>query len=220
MRPSSIALIVATFMLACADAPTSTLLEPQGASMSLGKAPPPWALIEGEVTTDGSGEILASVSFSLSGDGPAVMSHGGSAATYRAWLLVTPGNHAALLRFTAGGTATFSNGAMISKVNGKVSGRGTMTVGGHTYELSAVTEFDANGECATTPWDTDGPFCASFSAGDGSFRSEASVWTGILSNDGGGRDFDFPPGWDWCKREGCVCVECEITTFGTKGGRR
>ena len=218
MRLPTIALAAAGFVLACADAPSAPLLQPEAASFSDGKAPPPWAMIEGAVTTDGSGGILASVSFSRSADGPAVMSHNGNAATYRAWLLVTPRNHAALLRFTAGGTATFSNGAMISKVNGKVTGRGTMTVGGHTYELSAVTDFQANGECAGTPFDEDGPSCASFSAGDGSFSSAGSVWTGILSNDGGG-NFDFPPGWDVCKPDGCVCVDCVITTGGKQGRR-
>lgn len=221
MRSSSVVLAAAAFMLACADAPSAPLLQPTAANLELGKAPPPWALIEGEVSTDGSGAILTRVSFSrIASDGGATMSHDvPGAATYRAWLLVTPGNQAALLRFTEGGTATFSNGAMITKVNGKVSGRGTMTVDGHVYQLSAVTDFDANGECATAPYDYEGPSCASFGADDGSFSSEASVWAGILSNDGGG-NFDFPPGWDWCKREGCVCINCEVTTTNGKGQRR
>ena len=218
MRSSSIALAAAAFVLACADAPTSPLLQPGIPSFD-GKAPPPWALISGTLTTDGGGEVLASVSFSRSADGPARMSHAGNTATYRAWLLVTPGEQAALLRFIDGTNVTFSNGAMLSNVNDKVTGRGTMTVGGHTYELSAVTSFEANGECATTPWDYDGPSCASFSAGDGSFSSAGSVWTGVLSNDGGG-NFDFPPGWDVCKPDGCVCVDCVITHTDTKKGRR
>lgn len=222
MRSTSITLLAAAFMLACADAPTSTLLEPEAASMSLGKAPPPWALIDGEVTTDGGGALLAGLSLSRSGDGPAVMSHAGAnTATYKAWLLVTPGNQAKLLRFTEGGTATFSNGAMITKINGKVSGRGTMTVSGHTYELSAVTNFEADGECATTAFNYAGPPCATFSAGDGSFSSTGAVWTGILSNDGGGRD--FPPGWGDCgKVWDCVCVtECYVIgSYEGKGGRR
>lgn len=226
MRSTSITLLAAAFVLACADAPTSTLLEPEAPSMALGKAPPPWALIEGEVTTDGSGEVaLASISFSLSAtDGAAVMSHGvGSTATYQAWLLVTPGNQAKLLRFVndPNKTATFSNGAMITKINGKVSGRGTMTVSGHTYELSAVTQFEADGECATSAYNYSGPPCATFSAGDGSFSSAGSVWTGILSNDGGG-GFDLPPGWDGCGiTVDCVCVNCEIIgSYSGKGGRR
>ncbi|MGI8618999.1 MAG: hypothetical protein ACR2L6_07895 [Gemmatimonadaceae bacterium] len=219
MRSPYIALAAAAFMLACADAPSAPLLQPGAANLNIGKAPPPWALIEGEVTTDGSGALLTRVSFSRSAaDGGARMSHSGNVATYRAWLLVTPGNQAALLRFTEGGTATFSNGAMITKVKGKVSGRGTMTVGGHSYELSAVTVFNANGECATTP--NAGPSCADFSAPNGYFRSEASVWTGILSNDGGGGNFDFPPGWDGCQRWDCVCINCVDTNIGGKGGRR
>lgn len=188
MRSSFVALAAAAFMLACADAPSAPLLQPEAANLNVGKAPPPWALIEGALTTDGGGEIAASLSFSrIAADGGATMSHGVvSAATYRAWLLVTPGNQAALLRFTDGGTATFSKGAMITKVNGKVSGKGTMTVAGHTYDLSAVTVFTADGDCATTPYNAGGPSCATFSAGDGSFSSKGSVWTGVLSKDGVG----------------------------------
>lgn len=214
MRTSSITLLAAAFTLACADAPTSTLLEPTGTSTSLGKAPPPWALIEGELLTDGEGATFARLSFSRSaGEGAAVMSHaGGTAATFKAWLLVTPGNQAKLLRFTEGGTATFSNGAMLTNINGKVSGRGTVTVGGHTYELSSVTEFDASGECAQTAWNYDGPVCASFE-GEG-FSSDASVWTGILSNNGGG------PGWDGCDSFECVCINCEDIVTNSKRGRR
>lgn len=214
MRSPLAALAAAAFMLACADAPSAPSLEPGAANLFAGKAPPPWALIEGEVSTSGDGSLQSRVSFSISGDGGAIMSHGDDAATYRAWLLVTPGNQAKLLRFTEGGTATFSNGAMLSNVNGKISGRGTMTVDGHTYQLSAVTAFEANGECATTAWDYDGPICASFSAADGSFSSEASVWTGTLSNNGGG------PGWDGCDTFDCVCVNCEVSTSGGQRGRR
>lgn len=216
MRSPFVALSAAAFMLACADAPTVPLLQPDAASFDLGKAPPPWALIEGSLSADGA--VLTRVSFSRSGaDGGATMSHNGAgAATYRAWLLVTPGNQAKLLRFTEGGTATFSNGAMISKVNGKVTGRGTMTVSGHVYQLSAVTAFEANGECATTPWN--GPSCASFSAGDGSFSSSASVWTGILSNDGGKPNDEQPP--IECGTE-CVilCPECVFVDNSKVRGR-
>ena len=191
---TSIALVATAFVLACADAPTTPLLQPDVPSFVLGRAPPPWALIEGEITTDGSGGILSRISLSRSVDGGALMSHGGSnTGVYRAWLLVTPGGRTSMLRFVeSGGNVTFSKGATISNVNGKVTGKGTMTLGGHTYQLSSVTEFEANGECATTPWDTNGPSCASFSAGDESFSSEGSVWTGTLSNDGEG--FDEVPG--------------------------
>ena len=214
MRSTYVALVAAAFMIGCADAPSAPSLEPGAANLFLGKAPPPWALIEGEVTTSGDGSLQSRVSFSIAGDGGALMSHGDDVATYRAWLLVTPGNQVKLLRFTEGGSATFSNGAMLSNVNGKISGRGTMTVDGHTYQLSAVTEFEANGECAATAWDYDGPICAEFSAGDGSFSSEASVWTGTLSSDGGGK------GWDSCDTFDCVCVNCEVSVTGGKGGRR
>lgn len=183
MRSSFIALVAIAFALACVDAPTTPPLQPDAPSFAIGKAPPPWALIEGEITTDGSGSTLTRLSLSRVAGGGALMSHSGNAATYRAWLLITPGNQATLLRFTEGGTATFSNGAMISKVNGKVSGRGTMTVGGRKYELSAVTELSGDGDCTTAPWDHAGPSCASFSADDGSFSSEGSVWTGVVSND-------------------------------------
>ena len=215
MRTPLIALAAAAFMLACADAPSAPLLQPEAANFNLGKAPPPWALIEGEVTTDGSGTALASVSFSrVAADGGATMSHSApGVATFRAWLLITPGNQAALLRFTEGGTATFSNGAMLSNVNGKVSGRGTMTVDGHVYQLSAVDDFTANRDCMNAPGA--GPSCVTFDDDEGSFSSSASVWTGTLSNDGGGREFDG------CKEFDCVCVDCFIIgTNGGKGGRR
>lgn len=220
MRSSSIALAATAFMLACADAPTSPLLEPATPSFD-GKAPPPWALISGEITTDGDGALLSALSLSRSADGPAVMSHaGGNTATYRAWLLVTPGDHVALLRFIDGTNVTFSNGAMLSNVNSKVSGRGTMTVGGHTYALSAVTSFTADDDCVTTGPYT-GPGCVTFSAGDGSFSSTGvSTWTGVLSNDGGGgRDFDFPPGWGDCRFFDCACIDCVITTDVKGKGR-
>lgn len=162
-------------------------------------------MIFGEVTTD-EGALL-SVSLSRTADGPALLSHSGNVATYRAWLLITPGEQATLLRFIDGTNVTFSNGAMLSNVNTRVSGRGTMTVGGHTFELSAVTSFTADDDCVTAGPYT-GPGCVTFSAGDGSFSSQGvSTWTGILSNDGG-RDFDFPPGWDWCRRGGCGCINC------------
>lgn len=213
MRSRFIPLVGVAFIVACADGATAPLLQP--GQPSYDNPPPPWALIEGEVTTDGA---LLGLSFSRSADGPAVMSHAGSnTATYRAWLLVTPRDHAAFLRFTNDGTAKFSNGAMISKVNGKVSGRGTMTVSGHTYELSAVTQFDANGDCGTAPWDYEGPSCASFSADDGSFSSTGSVWTGILSNTGkGGKG---PPPDDGCGEFECVCVNC-VTITDSNGKRR
>lgn len=186
MRSSSIALAAAAFALACADAPTTPLLQPSSPGFTLGKAPPPWALIEGEITTDGA--ILTSASLSRIADDGALMSHSGTnMGVYRAWLLVTPGGRTAMLRFVEdGANVSFSKDAMISNVNGKVSGRGTMTVGGHTYDLSAVTQFDADPECALAAWDENGPSCASFSAGDESFSSSGSVWTGVLSNDGGG----------------------------------
>lgn len=227
MRAPLLPLLALTFVLACADVPTTPLVQSPQAGFTLveGKAPPPWAEISGEITTSGDGAILSmSPLLSRAGAGDASFSHiaGGEAATYVGWLLVTPGDHAAILRFAEGGTnVTFSGGAAIMKVGDKVSGRGTMTVGGHTYDLSAVTEFDANGECATTAWDYDGPSCASFSAGDGSFSSEGSVWTGVLSNDGGGPDWVFPPGWGDCSPTGCVCADCAIIgSYDTKGGRR
>lgn len=185
MRLSSIALAATTLALACVDAPTTPTLEPGSPSFVLGKAPPPWALIEGEITTDGA---FASVSMSRVANGGALMSHaGGSTARYRAWLLVTPGGKVSMLRFVETGTnVTFSKGSTISNVNGKVTGKGTMVIGGHTYGLDAVTEFTADADCALAAWDQSGPACATFSAGDDSFSSEGSVWTGVLANDGEG----------------------------------
>ena len=188
MRSRSIALVATAFVVACADAPTTPLLQPESPGFVLGKAPPPWALIEGEVTTDGAVLSIANLS-RIASDG-ALMSHNGSnTGTYRAWLLVTPGGRNAMLRFVENGTnVTFSRDAMIRSVNGRVSGTGTMTVGGHTYDLSAVTEFEADADCALAAWDDSGPSCASFSAGDESFSSEGSVWTGVLANDGEGME--------------------------------
>lgn len=213
MRSSPILLVVAAVVVGCADAPTAALLQPEAARFELGKAPPPWALIQGELITD-DGELSAA-RFSRTADGVAAFSHAGTgAATYSGWLLVTPGDNAAILRFTNEGSynVTFSNGAMIMNVNGKVSGKGTMTVDGHTFQLSAVDQFTANGECATTAYDYDGPICASFSDDQGSFSSEASVWTGVLSNDGGKR-------WDGCTDFDCVCINCEVSTTTGKKGR-
>lgn len=218
MRSTYLPLAAMAFVVACTDAPTVPVLQPDAPNLSLdGRAPPPWALINGELTTDGDGALL-SLSFSRSADGAAVMSHAGSnTATYQAWLLVTPGNQANLLRFTNGGTAQFSNGAMLSNVNGKISGKGTMTVDGHTYELSAVTIFTADADCVRIE-EYDGPGCATFSAGDGSFSSTGSVWTGILSNTGGNGS-GSPPGWDDpCDFE-CVCINC-VTTTESNGKRR
>ena len=183
---SSFALVATAFVFACADAPTVPLQQAGSPSFDLGKAPPPWALIQGELTTDGTGEILASVSMSRIGGDGALMSHSGSnTVVYRAWLLVTPGGQVAMLRFVETGTnVTFSSDAMIRNVKGKVSGQGTMIVGGHTYDLGAVTQFEADADCALAAWDVSGPSCASFSAGDESFSSEGSVWTGVLANDG------------------------------------
>lgn len=221
MRSRLFPLLVVAFTVACADVPTGPPTQPPNGFLAFdGKAPPPWAEISGEITTDGDG-ILLSLSPLLSrvGAGGASFSHivGGDAATYVGWLLVTPGEQAAILRFAEGGAnVTFSSGAAIMEVKGKVSGRGTMTVGGHLYYLSSVTKFDFDGDCATTPWEG---WCASFE-GDG-FSSEASVWTGVLSSDGGGPDFEFPPGWDYCRHNDCVCIDCwDVVTHDLKGRGR
>lgn len=209
MRSPFLPLAAVIFVLACADAPTAPLVQPPiGGLQEVGKAPPPWAEISGEITTDG-GVLSLSPAFSRAGSAGASFSHaaGGNTAVYVGWLLVTPGGQMAILRFAEVGTnVTFSRGAAIMKVNGKVSGRGTMTVGGHAYELSAVTEFEANGECATTAWDHDGPSCASFSAEDDSFSSEGSVWTGVLSNDPDGS----------AGSPGCTAVPDFLVTTGAE----
>ena len=211
MRSPFIPLVAVIFAMACVDVPTAPLVQPpDGGLLVLGKAPPPWAEISGEITTDGEGSLLSlSPLFSGAGTGGPSFSHsvGGNTGTYVGWLLVTPGGQTTILRFAAGGNnVTFSSGAVIMKVNGKVSGRGTMTVGGHKYDLSAVTEFQANGECASTPWDYDGPSCASFSAGNDSFSSEGSVWTGVLSNDPDGSG-GLP---------GCTPIADFVVTDGTE----
>lgn len=183
MRSPFIPLVAVAFIVACADVPTTPLLQP--GEPSFDNPPPPWAEVSGDVTTDGGSSLSIAPLMSRSATGGPSATHvGGPVATYKGWLLVTPRGQASILRFADGGTnVTFSKGARIMKVNGKVSGTGTMTVGGHSYDLSLVDEFDANGECATAAWDYDGPPCASFSAEDGSFSSQGSVWTGVLSND-------------------------------------
>lgn len=182
MRARLIPLAAAAFVLGCADVPTAPLLQPAGPSQ-LDYPPPPWAEVFGLISEDGTGTL--SISPLMSRSGASATTHAaGATGTYVAWLLVAPGENAAWLRFTGGTGVTFSNGARIMKANGKVTGSGTVTfAGGGTYQLSAVTAFEANANCATTPWNYQGPICASFSAGDGSFGSSGSVWTGVLSND-------------------------------------
>lgn len=220
MRSPFIPLVAMAFTVACADGVTTPLLQP-GEPNFYDNPPPPWAEISGEIITDGGTLLSIAPLMSRSApDGPRATHAGAPTATYRGWLLVSPGDRAAILRFADGGTnVTFSNGARIMKVNGKVSGHGTMTVGGHSYALSLVDEFEANRECATSPWNYEGPSCASFSAEDDSFSSEASVWTGVLSNSGG-RDFDFPPGWDGCRNNDCVCINCTDFSSVTNGRGR
>lgn len=186
MRSPFIPLVAVAFIVACADGATTPLLQPGVPNFD--NPPPPWAEVSGDITTDGGSalSIVPLMSRSAPG-GPSATHVGGPAATYKGWLLVTPRGQSSILRFADGGTnVTFSKGARISKVNGKVSGVGTMTVGGHAYDLSLVDEFDANGECATAAFDYDGPSCASFSAEDDSFSSEGAVWTGVLSNNTNG----------------------------------
>lgn len=222
MRSPLAPLVAVAFMVACADGVTTPLLQPGGPNF-YDNPPPPWAEVEGDVSTNGGGTAASILPlFSRAAPGGMSASHfpGGNAGTYRGWLLVSPGGQAKILRFAEGGTnVTFSNGARIMKVNGKVSGHGTMTVGGHSYDLSLVDEFEANRECATASWNYEGPSCASFSAEDDSFSSQGSVWTGVLSNDGG-RDFDFPPGWGDCKRNDCFCINCVDAISVTSGRGR
>lgn len=183
MRSPLIPLVAVAFIVACADGVT-TPLQP-GEPNFYDNPPPPWAEISGDILTDGGTSLSIAPLMSRSAPGSPSATHvGGPIATYKGWLLVSPGGQASILRFAEGGTnVTFSKGARIMKVNGKVSGAGTMTVGGHSYNLSLVDEFDANGACATAAFDYDGPPCASFSAEDGSFGSQGAVWTGVLSND-------------------------------------
>lgn len=183
MRSPLIPLVAVAFIVACADGVT-TPLQP-GEPNFYDNPPPPWAEISGDILTDGGTSLSIAPLMSRSAPGSPSATHvGGPIATYKGWLLVSPGGQASILRFAEGGTnVTFSKGARIMKVNGKVSGAGTMTVGGHSYNLSLVDEFDANGACATAAFDYAGPPCASFSAEDGSFGSQGAVWTGVLSND-------------------------------------
>ncbi len=182
MRSPLIPLVAVAFIVACADGVT-TPLQP-GEPNFYDNPPPPWAEVYGDVTTAGTSLSIAPLMSRSAPGSPSATHVGGPIATYKGWLLVSPGGQASILRFADGGTnVTFSKGARIMKMNGKVSGVGTMTVGGHPYDLSLVDEFDANGACATAAFDYDGPSCASFSAEDGSFSSQGSVWTGVLSND-------------------------------------
>src|SRR5687768_3361147 len=153
MRRSPFLMLAAVVALACADTPSSPLLEPQMPSFDKGGAPapapdyppPPFAIIEGGGTT------AENIAF-----------------TYIANFFVNKPGNVAWVMFT-GGSATFSNNARIVSVNGNVSGFGTMTVGGTTYQLNTVNEFGFNGNCTVTRGS-----CASFS-GSG-FSSSGSIW--------------------------------------------
>jgi hypothetical protein len=129
--------------------------------------PPPWAVIQGDASVEYEN---ATYSFS-----------------YVGWVFINkPGNVAWLMFRDGGNTATFSGGARLMTVNGKVIGSGSVTIGSNTFQLSSVTDFSVDRSC------TDGGrSCVSF--GGGGFSSSWSEWTGALANSrirkpGGGGD--------------------------------
>src|SRR5688500_12765361 len=175
MRRTPFLMLAAVFALACADSPSSPMLEPQGPSFDRAPVPdyppPPYAIISGDGTT------AENVAF-----------------TYIANFFVNKPGNVAWVMFT-GGSATFSNNARIMSVNGNVSGFGTMTVGGRTYQLNTVSDFDFNGNCTVTRGS-----CASFEGAG--FSSSSSTWTGQLA---GGRTFK-PGGKPGDGGGGEVCI--------------
>src|SRR5688572_26177527 len=134
---SPLLLLGAALLVACADAPTTPLLEPFGPRFGEyeGDPPPPWAIAEGDVNT------------------------GTGSATYSAAFLVNPPGTIAWLRFRSGTGVTFSANAAIMSTNGTVKGTGTFVVGGTTYQLSSVSTFAYDASCTTNR----AASCASFS---------------------------------------------------------
>ena|SRR5687768_2299046 len=176
MRRTPILMLAAVFALACADTPSSPMLEPAVPSFDRAPVPdyppPPYAIITGDVSTEHE------------------------AATYTANFFVNKPGNVAWLMFTGGTGVTFSQGARIMSVNGNVSGFGTMTIGGSTYKLNTVSDFDFNGNCTSTVRGS----CASFE-GEG-FQSFGSAWTGQIA----GRPIFKPGGKPGDGGGGEVCI--------------
>lgn len=172
MRRSFLGIAALAFVTACADGPVGpalTELAPTGPNLyTMDNPPPPWAVVHGEASVEYEG-----VSYGFS---------------YVGWVFINkPGNVAWLMFRDAGTTATFSGGARLMNVNGRVIGTGSVTVGGNTVPFSSVTSFSVDRSCTTDR----GASCVSF--GGGGFTSIGAVWTGELANnrirkpgDGGG----------------------------------
>lgn len=179
MRRSYLGLAALVFAAACTDgpvAPVPTEKAPQMASFfTFDNPPPPWAIISGEASANNE------------------------AFSYVGWVFINRPGNVAWLMFRNGGTATFSAGARLMNVNGKVVATGTVTVGSNSYDLSGITSFSVDRSC------TNGSTaCVTF--GGGGFSSGRAVWTGELANtrirkpgDGGGDDV--------CTIETCVSIK-------------
>ncbi|MBA3578767.1 MAG: hypothetical protein H0W42_02170 [Gemmatimonadaceae bacterium] len=123
MRRSLITLLAAVFAMACADMPTTPLLTAADASFDRAPAPdyppPPFAVVDGSASTEHG-------TFSFTGH----------------FFANKPGN-VAWLQFQSTTTegVTFSSNARIQSVNGKVSGTGTIAIGGNTIYLRDIETF-------------------------------------------------------------------------------
>ena len=121
MRRSWIATMAAVFAIGCTEVPSAPLLEPVAASFETSEPPPPWAVASGSISTE-YGEI-----------------------SFSAGLFINKPGNVAWLQFhtvsSVDGTATATKNARIMSLNGKVSGVGTISVGGNTIYLNEVTTF-------------------------------------------------------------------------------
>lgn len=121
MRRLLIPMLVSVFVVsACTDAPTAPLLSAADASFErVGDPPPPFAVVDGSAATE-----YGAFSFTAH------------------FFANKPGN-VAWLQFQSTTTqgVSFSSNARIMSVNGKVSGTGTISIGGSTIYLRDIDTF-------------------------------------------------------------------------------
>jgi hypothetical protein len=121
MRRTLIPMLAAVLAFGCADVPSAPLLAPSQASFafSYDHPPPPFAIVNGELTTE-----YGTVNF---------VGH---------FFTNKPGNIAWLqFKSTTTADASFSANARIMSVNGDVSGVGTLSIGDNTIQLSGIQTF-------------------------------------------------------------------------------
>ncbi len=123
MRRSLLPMLAAVFVIGCSDLPT-TVLAPVDASFDKTPAPdyppPPFETVDGSASTEyGTFDFTAH------------------------FFANKPGN-VAWLQFQSTTTegVTFSSNARIQSVNGKVSGTGTIAIGGNTIYLRDIETFN------------------------------------------------------------------------------